>query len=75
MSDTEPSDNLAVAHLGPLTAAGASTWEAIAQLATLRPNEGAYAGAAGPSGDGSGPPSRASGALTRVVSRGMRFVS
>lgn len=34
-SDTQPSDNLPVAHLGPLTTAGASTWEAIAQLATL----------------------------------------
>jgi hypothetical protein len=37
MTDTQPSDTLPVAHLGPLTAAGASTWEAIAQLATLDP--------------------------------------
>lgn len=37
MSDTPPSANLPVAHLGPMTTAGASTWEAIAQLATLVP--------------------------------------
>ena len=36
-SDNLPSDNLPVAHLGPLTAAGESTWEAIAQLAALVP--------------------------------------
>lgn len=37
MSDTPPSANLPVAHLGPMTTAGASTREAIAQLATLVP--------------------------------------
>lgn len=35
MTDAQPSDNLPVAHLGPLTPAGTSTWEAIAQLANL----------------------------------------
>src|SRR4051812_24755072 len=39
MSDTQRSDNSPIANLGPLTAAGASTWEAIAQLATLVPVE------------------------------------
>jgi hypothetical protein len=37
ISDTQPPGNLPVANLGPLTAAGASTWEAIGQLATLVP--------------------------------------
>jgi hypothetical protein len=39
MSDTQPSDNVPVAHLGPLTAAGGATWEAIAHLAALVPVE------------------------------------
>lgn len=37
MSNTQPSDELPVARIGPLTVAGASTWEAIPQLATLVP--------------------------------------
>ena len=39
MSDIQPADNLPIAHLGPLTAAGTSTWEAITELATLVPVE------------------------------------
>ncbi|MEK7424764.1 MAG: hypothetical protein AAB131_13110 [Actinomycetota bacterium] len=37
MSNTHSFDELPVARIGPLTAAGASTWEAIAQLATRVP--------------------------------------
>ena len=39
MSEIQPVDNLPIAHIGPLTAAGASTWEAITELATLVPVE------------------------------------
>jgi hypothetical protein len=35
MSDIQPADDLPIANLGPLTAAGVSTWEAITELATL----------------------------------------
>ena len=39
MKDTRPFEDVPVAHLGPLTTAGASTWEAIAQLAALVPTD------------------------------------
>ena len=35
MSDIQPADDLPIANLGPLTVAGASTWEAITELATF----------------------------------------
>lgn len=37
MSEIQPVDELPIANLGPLTVAGASTWEAITELATLIP--------------------------------------